>query len=103
MKSTWIKQVVLITFVLLLSACAKTPEPQPVDATNTEQVIAPIVDERDPFESMNRSLWDFNWNVLDKYVLRPLAVGYSEYLPRPAQTGVRNFVTNLEEARLCGK
>ena len=55
------------------------------------------IDERDPFENVNRKLWDFNWNVLDKYVLRPLAVGYSEYLPKPAQTGVRNFITNLEE------
>lgn len=60
-------------------------------ATNTE-----YADERDPFESFNRSMWDFNWEVLDVYILRPLAVGYTK-LPGPVQQGTRNFVTNLEE------
>lgn len=60
-------------------------------ATETE-----YVDERDPFESFNRTMWDFNWEVLDVYILRPLAVGYTK-LPGPVQQGTRNFVTNLEE------
>lgn len=99
------KSLKLFWLIITLSVtvgCAKTPEDaqqKQVNGADNTTVVAedPYVDERDPFESVNRELWDFNWNVLDKYVLRPLAVGYSEYLPQPAQTGVRNFVTNLEE------
>ena len=64
-------------------------EPEP--AISTE-----YVDERDPLENFNRSMWDFNWDVLDKHILRPMAVGYAS-LPEPVQKGTRSFVTNLEE------
>lgn len=116
MKLNWVKGLVALGLVISLSGCAKSNVEQTAQVTNQSQTLSvasehstetqpndvalarPVyVDERDPFESLNRKLWDFNWNVLDKYLLRPLAVGYSEYLPRPAQTGVRNFVTNLEE------
>lgn len=87
-------QLVLISLIILLtSGCAnKVNEQQQASANNAEE----YVDERDPLETINRELWDFNWNVLDKYILRPIAVGYTK-LPDPAQMGVRNFVTNLEE------
>lgn len=103
------RQILQITFALLLvmlvTGCASSSNEQSTEApqTNTggSEQEAPafddeFADERDPFESMNRALWDFNWNVLDKHVLRPLAEGYTK-LPMPAQTGVRNFITNLEE------
>lgn len=98
MNSKWMKAAFTVTTLIFLSACAKTPSaPAAAETNQMATATAPLADDRDPLESINRSLWDFNWNVLDKYVLRPLAVGYSEYLPTPAQTGVRNFVTNLEE------
>ena len=92
---------------LLVTGCASSSSEQQASATssnasvNIESESEPAfddvyVDERDPLESMNRVLWDFNWNVLDKYILRPIAVGYTK-LPTPAQSGVRNFITNLEE------
>lgn len=87
----------LMLLLLLTTACTSNSEQQQAAATNGDVVVEDFSDPRDPFETVNRELWDFNWNILDKYLLRPLAVGYSEYLPRPAQTGVRNFVTNLEE------
>ena len=122
MRIAMSKLSLLFAIGLLATGCAKTTEQQQAAASNQPVVQSqsadavvddeasfvdegqtstleanPYVDERDPFEKTNRKLWDFNWNVLDKYVLRPLAVGYSEYLPKPAQTGVRNFITNLEE------
>jgi phospholipid-binding lipoprotein MlaA len=86
--------------IVVTTGCATTSEQdqqQEQISTNDSVAEQDFSDPRDPFETVNRELWDFNWNVLDKYLLRPLAVGYSEYLPAPAQTGVRNFVTNLEE------
>ncbi|MBJ3814453.1 phospholipid-binding lipoprotein MlaA [Shimwellia pseudoproteus] len=51
----------------------------------------------DPFEGFNRTMYNFNYNVLDPYVLRPVAVGWRDYMPQPARTGISNFTSNLEE------
>ncbi|MBM7072086.1 VacJ family lipoprotein [Shewanella sp. 202IG2-18] len=55
------------------------------------------MDERDPFESFNRAMWNLNYNYLDRYVLRPVAHGYNDYVPNFMQDGVDNFVHNLDE------
>lgn len=54
-------------------------------------------DLKDPIESVNRTLWDINYNVLDKYILRPTAVVYADYVPQFARTGLINLALNLEE------
>lgn len=51
----------------------------------------------DPFESFNRSMFNFNYNVLDPYVVRPVAVAWRDTVPAPARTGISNFLGNLEE------
>ncbi|NIG62871.1 MAG: phospholipid-binding lipoprotein MlaA [Serratia symbiotica] len=51
----------------------------------------------DPLEGFNRTMFDFNYNVLDPYVLRPVAVAWRDYLPMVARDGLRNFTSNLEE------
>lgn len=75
---------------------ASVPVDEQVEDAPLAAQIPVYADERDPFEGFNRSMWDFNWEVLDEYLLRPLAVGYTS-LPQGAQTSVRSFVTNLEE------
>jgi phospholipid-binding lipoprotein MlaA len=54
-----------------------------------EEVVNP-----DPLESINRPLFAFN-NTLDRYLVRPLAVGYDFIMPAPAQRGVGNFFANM--------
>ncbi|AHF76356.1 Putative surface lipoprotein [Sodalis praecaptivus] len=51
----------------------------------------------DPLEGFNRSMFNFNYNVLDPYVVRPAAVAWRDYVPKPARNGLSNFFTNLEE------
>lgn len=51
-------------------------------------------DPRDPLEPMNRAIHDFN-EGLDRAVLKPVATGYRAVMPGFAQTGVRNFFSNL--------
>lgn len=48
----------------------------------------------DPLERINRPIYAFNI-VADKYVLRPVAVTYVDYTPKPIRTGVSNFFDNL--------
>ena len=53
-------------------------------------------DHRDPWETTNRAIFDFNEKV-DEKVLRPLAVGYERSVPQPVRTGVVNFFSNLSD------
>ncbi|CDH23880.1 phospholipid-binding lipoprotein MlaA [Xenorhabdus bovienii] len=51
----------------------------------------------DPLEGFNRAMFNFNYDVLDPYLLRPVAVAWRDYVPMPARNGIGNFVSNLEE------
>ncbi|KPV97611.1 putative phospholipid-binding lipoprotein MlaA precursor [Pseudoalteromonas sp. P1-9] len=68
--------------VLLLAGCAQVPPEKD--------------DPRDPLQSMNRPIYDFNMDVLDAYVLRPAAVGYSKVTPQPVRNGLVNATNNLD-------
>lgn len=51
----------------------------------------------DPLEGFNRTMFNFNYNVLDPYVLRPVAVAWSDYVPTPVRSGLSNVSNNLGE------
>lgn len=77
---TSIKALFSLTFAIALTGCAT------VDNTV----------ESDPYESFNRTMYDFNKGV-DTVVLKPLAEGYDAVLPDPAKQSVSNFFSNLDE------
>ncbi|WP_417665643.1 VacJ family lipoprotein [Pseudidiomarina sp.] len=77
------RMLAIAAVAILASGCATTPE---------EDTWA---DQRDPFESINRDVWDFN-EELDDAVLRPTAKAYSK-VPQPIRTGLLNAVENLDE------
>lgn len=64
--------------VLALQGCASVPH----------------ADARDPWESMNRSVYNFN-EVLDNIAIKPAAKVYTAVLPSPVRTGIHNFLGNL--------
>ena len=66
--------------VLLLQACATVANP----------------DARDPLESLNRGVFKFN-DAVDRAVLKPVSIVYRDATPRVVQSGVRNFLNNLED------
>ncbi len=51
-------------------------------------------DARDPWESMNRSVYQFN-EVVDTVAIKPTAQLYVKALPSFVRTGVSNFLGNL--------
>lgn len=60
--------------------------------------IDPKTGERnDPLEGFNRTMWDFNYKVVDPYVLKPVASGWKNYVPSPVRTGLTNVANNLDE------
>ena len=50
----------------------------------------------DPLEPMNRAIHSFNEEV-DQAVLIPIAKGYKKVTPDIAETGIRNFFSNLDD------
>ena len=65
---------------VLLTGCASNRALNPVD----------------PFEPMNRGIYQFNETV-DKAVTKPLAKGYKFVMPETGRTMVTNFFSNLDD------
>ncbi|SFC22513.1 MlaA family lipoprotein [Pseudoalteromonas denitrificans] len=54
-------------------------------------------DDRDPLQTVNRPVYDFNMDILDSYILRPATVGYVAITPQPVRRGLLNFAENINE------
>ncbi len=73
--------------------------------------LEPPVEEYDPWESFNETMFRFNLNV-DKYVLKPIAKGYNFIMPDELQrmidrgfnniTFVPRFINNLLQGKWAG-
>jgi phospholipid-binding lipoprotein MlaA len=70
----------IVGAVLLLQGCASVPNPNP----------------RDPWESMNRSIFGFN-DAVDRAVVKPVATVYRDTTPNWLRAGIGNFFNNLED------
>lgn len=49
---------------------------------------------RDPWESFNRGVFEFN-DAVDTAVMKPVARAYVDHVPRLVRTGISNFFANL--------
>ena len=78
--SRWYPSALLAGAVLLSAGCATVTRP----------------DEKDPLESFNRRVFQFN-EAVDKAVLKPVATGYQNVVPSLVRTGVGNFFDNLRD------
>ena len=55
--------------------------------------------EFDPWEPFNEKMFWFNREVLDRFVLKPVATAWDFVLPTPVQKGVHNVFDNLAVVR----
>ena len=81
----------LLPLLLLNSSLATANEPES-KSLQTDEVTPSVTltynDPRDPFEGFNRAMWDLNYLYFDKYLFRPVAHGYNDYIPRPVKLGL---------------
>lgn len=68
--------------ILFLSGCASTS----------------TTSSNDPWEGFNRKVFAFN-DTADRWVLKPVAKGYTYVTPDPVERGVSNVFSNLLEVR----
>lgn len=55
--------------------------------------------DQDPWEGFNEKMFNFNREVLDRYLLKPVATGWDFLLPDLVQRGFRNMFDNLDVVR----
>lgn len=55
--------------------------------------------EQDPWEPFNETMFSFNRNVFDRFLLRPAAVVWGALFPDPVQRSVRNALDNIDVVR----
>jgi len=75
-----LRWLALLALFATLQGCATVASPDP----------------RDPWESMNRSVFGFN-DAVDRAVVKPVAVAYKQALPSWTRTGINNFFANLDD------
>ena len=51
--------------------------------------------DEDPWEGFNEKMFNFNREVLDRFLLKPIATGWDFVFPDPVQRGIRNMFDNL--------
>ncbi len=78
---------ICFAFVVLFSTSLSAQTP---DANQPYQVS-------DPLEPLNRVVWDFNYQILDPYIYRPVTLKYVDWVPTPGRKAINNFVLNFEE------
>ncbi|MET0546819.1 MAG: VacJ family lipoprotein [Caulobacterales bacterium] len=61
-------------------------------SVSTDQDVSGV-EVSDPLEGANRGLFAVH-NVIDKYAMKPLALGYRWIFPSPVRKGVRNVLRN---------
>ncbi len=88
---------VFVLLLLTLGGCASSQKVDQQTQAELNTSDDEYSDPRDPLEGFNRVMWDFNYDVLDEYILRPVTVAYVDVMPQPARTGLLNMAENLEE------
>jgi phospholipid-binding lipoprotein MlaA len=55
--------------------------------------------ESDPWEGFNETMFNFNREIVDRYILKPAGTAWNFLLPDPVQRGFHNFFDNLAVVR----
>lgn len=55
--------------------------------------------DEDPWEGFNEKMFWFNREILDRFLLKPVATGWDFIFPDPVQRGFHNFFDNLGVVR----
>ena len=75
-------------------------EPAKADATAmAESSAAGGAFEYDPWEPFNEKMFWFNQEVVDRFLLKPVATAWDFVLPTPVQVGIYNVFDNLAVVR----
>lgn len=91
-----IKRWILLIALLAIGGCTANQREQ-IQEAKLNQAKEDLANVSDPFEGINRLMWDFNRDVLDRFLVKPATQAYVAITPQPIRTGLHNAALNLEE------
>jgi phospholipid-binding lipoprotein MlaA len=104
----WVRRIWIIglfalglSLPLFSSDVSRAQETRGAELTDAAAMaVAPGEDfDEDPWEGFNEKMFTFNREVLDRFLLKPIATAWDFILPDPVQRGVHNFFDNLAVVR----
>jgi phospholipid-binding lipoprotein MlaA len=66
----------------------------PADSNNLEEA-----EDYDPWQPFNEKMFSFNHDVLDRYIVKPAATGWSKITPEPARRSLSRLFDNFDMPR----
>lgn len=102
LKNQWYHLAIIIVVGFIAGCAQHTTEQstsEPIDNPSTVESSAKqaMIGNNDPLEPVNRAVWNFNYNYLDKPIYRPIVHGYVNHVPSNGRKSINNFMRNLEE------
>ena len=88
--------------IIAAASLLDNQQPKEVSAAYNMEMAAAAASEdsdRDPWEGFNEVMFNFNREVLDRFLLKPVATAWDFLLPDVAQKSVQNFFDNLAVVR----
>ena len=86
--------VLCLSLMVSLGACAKATQDPSTAEYKSKEVS-------DPIEPVNRFIFGFN-DVLDRFLIEPVAKGYNYVLPQMVRDSVQSFMRNLKSPIIVG-
>lgn len=85
-----------LSVLFAISGCSTVPAQGSGEsgATTTANEASSGRSQKDPWERLNRRIYDFN-EAVDAAVLKPVALGYRAVVPGWLRTGIDNMIGNL--------
>lgn len=72
---------------------------QLLDDSSSTYDEATAEEDYDPWQPFNEKMFFFNHDILDKYLFKPAATGWSKVAPEPARRSLSRFFDNLDMPR----
>jgi phospholipid-binding lipoprotein MlaA len=89
-------RLLMLCLIIGLGGCTASQREQ-IQSVKTNQAQQDRQTVADPFEPVNRVVWDFNRDILDRFLVKPLTQGYIAVTPQPIRTGLLNAAENIQE------
>jgi phospholipid-binding lipoprotein MlaA len=94
----------LVIALALAIGCARPPGVPGADGGGRGALLPEASDldeaqDYDPWQPFNEVMFSFNHDVLDRYVVKPVATGWEWILPRPARKSFARAIDNLDMPR----
>ena len=97
-------QWLALAAVAIAVGCARAPGVPGPDGNVRSPLLPEASDldeaaDYDPWQPFNEAMFSFNHDVLDRWLMKPVATGWDKVVPAPARRGLARVLDNLEMPR----